>query len=66
MDRRLFLQSAVATGVAASFSTQQALAVQFSALTQVSGDALAVTGVGNEVTLESAARPAVGGQMRWP
>jgi FAD/FMN-containing dehydrogenase len=64
MDRRLFLQSAVATGVAASFSTQQALAAQFSALTQISGDALAVTGVGTEISLEAAALQELASSLR--
>lgn len=50
MDRRIFLQSAVAAGVA-SFSARQAWA----ALTEVSGDVLAVAGDRSELTLEQAA-----------
>ena len=55
MDRRLFLQSAVAAGVATSLTTRHALAAQFSALTQVSGDIQAVSGGLAELTLEKAA-----------
>jgi FAD/FMN-containing dehydrogenase len=55
MDRRIFLQSAIAAGVATSFSTQQALAAQFSAMTKVSADVLAVGGNGAELTLEQSA-----------
>jgi len=54
MNRRLFLQSSVATGVAATLSSVQAYAA-FQALTQVAGDVRAVTGGGNEVSLERAA-----------
>jgi len=46
MDRRLFLRSATAVGVAAAFTQQNALASHFAALTQVSRDITAVTGVG--------------------
>jgi hypothetical protein len=51
MDRRLFLQSAVATGIAASFSSQRALAAHFSALTKISADIPAVTGLGRGIDL---------------
>ena len=64
MDRRLFLQSAVATGIAASFSSQRALAAQFSALTKISADVPAVTGVGSEITLESAALQELAASLR--
>jgi hypothetical protein len=50
MDRRLFLRSAVAAGVATSFSTRQTWA----ALTEISGNVLAVTGERSEVSLEKA------------
>ncbi len=55
MDRRLFLQSAVAAAVAASFSSSQALAARFAALSAISGDVLAVTSDRAELTLEQAA-----------
>ena len=55
MDRRLFLQSTVAASVAASLATQNALAARFAALTQISGDVLAVSGDRAEITLEQAA-----------
>lgn len=64
MDRRLFLQSTLATGIATSFSTQQALAAQFSALTKISADIPAVTGLGAEVTLESAALQELADSLR--
>jgi FAD/FMN-containing dehydrogenase len=47
MDRRLFLQSAVAAGVAA--------AIPMRALTEVQGAVAAVTGAGGEISLEQAA-----------
>jgi len=55
MDRRLFLQSALAAGVSASLTSRHALAAQFSALTQVSADIAAVSGDRLELTLEQAA-----------
>ncbi len=55
MDRRLFLQSTVAAGVTTSFMPQNALAARFAALTQVTGDVLAVSGDRAELTLEQAA-----------
>jgi len=55
MQRRLFLQSAIAAGVATTFASRRALASQFAALTQVSGDILAVTGERAPITLEKAA-----------
>jgi len=64
MDRRLFLQSAVATGIAASFSSQRALAAQFSALTKISADIPAVTGLGTEITLEAAALQELAASVR--
>ncbi len=55
MDRRTFLGSAVAAGFASTFSTQKVLAAQLQALTQVSGDLLAVTGDRFELVIEKAA-----------
>jgi FAD/FMN-containing dehydrogenase len=55
MDRRLFLRSATAAGVAATFTNQLALASQFAALTQVSSNIAAVTGARTPITLEKAA-----------
>lgn len=55
MDRRLFLQSAVAAGVAATFSSRQVLAARFAALTTISGDIPAVTGDRTELLLEPSA-----------
>ncbi len=55
MDRRLFLQSAAAAGVATTFMTESVLAARFSALTQVTGDIQAVTGNRAELSLEKAA-----------
>lgn len=55
MDRRLFLQSALAAGVSASLTSGHALAAQFSALTLVSADIAAVSGDGLALTLEQAA-----------
>lgn len=54
MNRRLFLQSSVAASVAAALPSAQAFAA-FQALTQVAGDVRAVSGGGNEVSLEQAA-----------
>ncbi len=54
MDRRRFLQSTLATSVAAALPTTQAIAA-LQALTQVSGDVRAVTGERNEISLEKAA-----------
>jgi hypothetical protein len=54
VDRRRFLQSSVAAGVTAALPTAQALAA-LQALTQVSGDVLAVTGDRTERPLERAA-----------
>jgi FAD/FMN-containing dehydrogenase len=64
MDRRLFLQSAVAAGVASSFASPSALAAQFSALTQVAGDISAVSGSRAELTLEKAAVQALADSLR--
>ncbi len=55
MDRRIFLRSAVAAGVAAGVASPYALAAQFSALTEVSTGIAAVTGDRAEVELEAAA-----------
>ncbi len=54
MDRRRFLRSSLAAGVAAALPTSQALAA-LRALMQVSGDVRAVTGDRNEISLEKAA-----------
>ena len=54
MNRRLFLQSTVAAGVAAALPSAQALAA-FQALTQVASDVRAVTGDHEEISLEHAA-----------
>ena len=55
MDRRLFLRSATAAGIAATFTNQMALASQFSALTQISSNVAAVTGDNVAITLEKVA-----------
>ena len=54
MDRRRFLQSSLAAGVAAALPAAEAMAA-LQALMQVTGDVRAVTGDGNEVSLEKAA-----------
>ena len=54
MNRRNFLRSSVAAGVATAMSSSQALAA-LQALTQVSGDVRAVTGDRAEISLEKAA-----------
>lgn len=54
MNRRLFLQSSVAAGVATALPSAQAFAA-FQALTQVAGDVRAVTGDRQEVSLEQVA-----------
>jgi FAD/FMN-containing dehydrogenase len=54
MNRRLFLRSSVAAGVAAALPSAQAFAA-FQALTQVAGDVRAVTGDRKEISLEQAA-----------
>jgi FAD/FMN-containing dehydrogenase len=54
MDRRRFLRSSLAAGVAAALPASQAFAA-FQALTQVSGDVRAVTGDRSEISLEKAA-----------
>ena len=54
MDRRRFLQSSIAASVMAALPAAQARAA-LQALTQVSGDVLAVTGDGEEISLERAA-----------
>jgi hypothetical protein len=53
MDRRVFLQSAVAAGV--STAAVPSLAAQFAALTQVSGSVSAVTGARADIEIEQAA-----------
>ena len=53
MNRRLFLRSAIAAGVAAGAGT--ALAAEFQALTQISGNIAAVTGDRTAVEIEKAA-----------
>lgn len=53
MDRRIFLRSAIAAGVAAA--TTPSLAAQFHALTQVSGNIAAVTGARTAIEIEKAA-----------
>jgi len=55
MDRRHFLASSVAAGVASVLPGSPALASLFHALTQVTADVRAVTGAGSEVVLEQAA-----------
>ena len=55
MDRRHFLNSSVAAGVAAALPGNQALASLFHALTAVTADVQAVSGAGGEVVLEQAA-----------
>jgi FAD/FMN-containing dehydrogenase len=52
MDRRLFLQSAVAAGVSAAATP--ALAVQFAALTEISASIEAVTGDRQSIEIEKA------------
>lgn len=64
MDRRLFLRSALAAGVSATLSSQQALAAQFSSLTQISTDIVALTGDRREVTLEHAALQELSDSLR--
>ena len=54
MDRRLFLRSATAVGVAVAFTHQNAFSSHFAALAQVSSDIPAVTGMRTPITLEKA------------
>ena len=54
MDRRRFLQSSLATSIAAALPASQAFAA-LQALTQVTGDVRAVTGDRSELSLEKAA-----------
>jgi len=53
MNRRLFLRSAVATGISAA--TAPSLAAQFAALTEVSANVSAVTGSRTAIEIEQAA-----------
>ncbi len=55
MDRRNFLNSTVAAGVAATLPGSQALASLYHSLTEVTADVQAVSGAGGEVILEQAA-----------
>ncbi len=55
MDRRHFLNSSVAAGVAAALPSSQALASLFHSLIEVTADVQAVSGAGSEVVLERAA-----------
>ncbi len=55
MNRRKFLGSAVATGVAAALPAGQSLAAQLHALMEITADIKAVGGDGAEVALEKAA-----------
>ena len=55
MKRLLFLQSSVAAATAISIPSGLALAAVLDTLSKVSGDTLAVTGGGAEITLEKAA-----------
>ena len=55
MDRRVFLNSTVAAGVAVTLSSSQALASLFHSLTEITADVQAVSGAGSEVILEQAA-----------
>jgi len=54
MDRRRFLQSSVAAGVAAALPTSYTRAALFKTLTEITADVAAVTGSGAEVVLEKA------------
>jgi hypothetical protein len=54
MDRRRFLQSSLATSIAAALPASQVMAA-LQALTQVTGDVRAVTGDREEISLEKAA-----------
>ena len=60
MNRRGFLQSAVATGVVTAFGARDAWA----ALTEVGGDVLAVTGNRTELSIEKAAVEELAGSLR--
>lgn len=55
MKRRLFLQSSAAAAAVISIPSGRALAAALDTLSKVSGDTLAVSGSGAEVTLEQAA-----------
>jgi FAD/FMN-containing dehydrogenase len=55
MNRRYFLNSAVAAGVAATLPGRHALATLYQSLTAVTADVQAVSGAGSEVVLEQAA-----------
>ena len=62
MDRRLFLQSAVAAGVSAAATP--ALAMQFAALTEISASIQAVTGDRNSIEIEKAALQELSDSLR--
>ena len=62
MNRRLFLRSAVAAGVATA--TTPALAIDFRALTTVSGSVAAVTGDRTAIELEQAAVEELAASLR--
>jgi FAD/FMN-containing dehydrogenase len=55
MNRRYFLNSTVAAGVAAALPGRHALATLYQSLTAVTADVQAVSGAGSEVVLEQAA-----------
>ncbi len=55
MDRRLFIRSAIAAGVAAAAVPSRAFSDEFAALTEVSGNIAAVTGESAPVEIERAA-----------
>ena len=70
MKRRLFLQSSVAAATAISIPSGLALAAVLDTLSKVSGDTLAITGGGAEITLEQAAvkelRDSIRGRLLLP
>lgn len=64
MDRRLFLQSAIAAGFVGTFMSRQAVAARFAALSAISGDIAAVTGDRTGLTLERAALQELADSLR--
>lgn len=64
MDRRLFLRSALAAGVAAAATPPQALAANFGLLTSISGSVAAVTGDRAAIEIEQAAVEELAASLR--
>ena len=66
MNRRKFLRSSVAAGVATSLPASSAMAQMFSSLTQVTADVRATTGAGAEISLSKASVKELGESLSGP